>query len=179
MSNRNKITSGVLAAVMTASLGVAGAASAQSYGYAPQRGGFGNGVLSCDAPGGRQQAGAGIGAVLGGLIGSRISRNERTAGAIGGAAVGAAAGSYIGCRQQRQRAAQQASYGYNYNYGQAPASSGYVASSNLRVRSGPGTGYAQVGSVSAGQSLQVVGAQGDWLQLAGGGYVNAGYVNRY
>ena len=109
----------------------------------------------------------------------QLGAEDRAGGPDDHEALGAAAGSYIGCRQQRQRAAQQASYGYDVNYGQAPVSSGYVASSNLRIRSGPGTNYAQVGSVSAGQGLQVVAAQGDWLQLAGGGYVHAGYVNRY
>ncbi|WP_426039603.1 SH3 domain-containing protein [Brevundimonas sp. DC300-4] len=128
-----------------------------------------NGVTSCDAPGGRQQVGAVIGGVLGALAGSRISTNERTLGAVAGAGAGAAAGSYIGCNQQRARANSQGS------------SSGaqYRASSNLRIRSGPGTSYRQAGSLSAGQPFTAVGSQGEWVQIAGGGWVNANYVQPY
>ena len=128
-----------------------------------------NGITSCDAPGGRQQAGALIGGALGALAGSRLSRNERALGAVGGAAAGAAAGSYIGCNQQRARANAQAN------------SSGaqYRASSNLRIRSGPGTNYRQAGSLSAGQPFTAVGSEGEWVQIAGGGWVNAHYVQPY
>ena len=130
-----------------------------------------NGVTSCDAPGGRQQAGAVIGGLLGAAVGSQVARNERGIGALVGAGAGAAAGSYIGCNQQRGRAASQ-------GYGQASAES-YRASSNLRVRSGPGTNYRQVGSVSAGQNLQLTSSSGEWVQLSNGGWVNANYVSRY
>lgn len=128
-----------------------------------------NGVTNCDAPGGRQQAGALIGAVVGGLAGSQVSRNERGLGAVVGAGAGAAAGSYIGCNQQRARAGAQAS------------SSGamYRASSNLRIRTGPGTSYRQAGSLSAGQPFTAIGSQGEWVQIAGGGWVNAHYVSPY
>lgn len=125
-----------------------------------------NGITNCDAPGGRQRAGALIGAVIGGLAGSQISRNERTLGAVGGAAAGAAAGSYIGCNQQRARV-------------EASSGAQYRASSNLRIRSGPGTGYRQVGSLSAGQPFAAIGSQGEWVQIAGGGWVNAHYVSAY
>ncbi len=123
-----------------------------------------NGVTNCDAPGGRQQAGAVIGGVLGALAGSQISDNERTLGAVAGGAAGAAAGSYIGCNQQRARAVNVQSGG------------AYRATSNLRIRSGPGTSYRQVGSLSAGQSFSATGSQGEWVQIAGGGWVNARYV---
>ncbi len=153
--NTSLATAAALAALVSAA---PMAASAQS-----------NGITSCDAPGGRQQAGALIGGVLGALAGSRISSNERTLGAVAGGAAGAAAGSYIGCNQQRGRAASQAS------------SSGaqYRASSNLRIRSGPGTNYRQAGSLSAGQPFTAVGSQGEWVQIAGGGWVNAHYVQPY
>ena len=153
--NTSLATAAALAALVSAA---PMAASAQS-----------NGITSCDAPGGRQQAGALIGGVLGALAGSRISSNERTLGAVAGGAAGAAAGSYIGCNQQRGRAASQAS------------SSGaqYRAASNLRIRSGPGTNYRPAGSLSAGQPFTAVGSQGEWVQIAGGGWVNAHYVQPY
>ena len=120
-----------------------------------------NGITNCDAPGGRQRTGA----VIGGLAGSQISRNERTLGAVAGAGAGAAAGSYIGCNQQRARVGSEASSGAQYR-----------ATSNLRIRSGPGTGYRQAGSLRAGQPFAVIGSQGEWVQIAGGGWVNANYV---
>ena len=127
-----------------------------------------NGITNCDAPGGRQQVGAAIGAVIGGLAGSRISSNERTLGAVVGAGAGAAAGSYIGCNQQRARVGAEASSGAQYR-----------ATSNLRIRSGPGTNYRQRGSLSAGQPFSAIGSQGEWVQIAGGGWVNANYVTTY
>ena len=153
--NTSLATAAALAALVSAA---PMAASAQS-----------NGITSCDAPGGRQQAGAVIGGVLGALAGSRISSNERALGAVAGGAAGAAAGSYIGCNQQRGRAAAQA------NSSGAP----YRAASNLRIRSGPGTSYRQAGSLSAGQPFTAIGSQGEWVQIAGGGWVNANYVQPY
>ena len=137
--NTGLMTAAALAALVSAA---PMAASAQS-----------NGITSCDAPGGRQTAGAAIGAV----------------GTSAGAGAGAAAGSYSGCNQQRARAASQAN------------SSGaqYRASSNLRIRSGPGTNYRQAGSLSAGQPFTAIGSQGEWVQIAGGGWVNAHYVQPY
>ena len=134
-----------------------------------------NGVTNCDAPGGRQRAGAAIGAVLGGLAGSQVSKNERALGAVVGAGAGAAAGSYIGCNQQRAR--QASSYNSDYSYNNAGGDT-YRTTSNLRVRSGPGTNYGQVGSLSAGQSISVVGSEGEWVQLSNGGWVSAHYVSR-
>ncbi len=124
-----------------------------------------NGITNCDAPGGRQRTGAVIGGVLGALAGSQISDNERTLGAVAGGAAGAAAGSYIGCNQQRARQDAQMSQG-----------GAYRATSNLRIRSGPGTNYRQAGSLRAGQSFSAIGSQGEWVQIAGGGWVNARYV---
>ena len=153
--SKNKITAAVAAAALLgglAPMALPTAAAAQQA----------NGITNCDAPGGRQRAGALIGAVIGGLAGSQISDNERTLGAVVGAGAGAAAGSYIGCNQQRAR--QEARGG------------DYRATSNLRIRSGPGTNYRQVGSLSAGQPFSVVGSQGEWVQIAGGGWVSAHYV---
>ena len=123
-----------------------------------------NGITNCDAPGGRQRGGALIGAVVGGLVGSQVSSNERGLGAVVGAGAGAAAGSYIGCNQQRARAADVQSGG------------AYRATSNLRIRSGPGTSYSQRGTLSAGQPFSAIGSEGEWVQIAGGGWVNARYV---
>ncbi|MGO4408585.1 MULTISPECIES: SH3 domain-containing protein [unclassified Brevundimonas] len=149
---------GLAATAMFAALGSAAVpmtASAQA-----------NGITNCDAPGGRQQAGAAIGAVLGGLAGSQVSKHERALGAVVGAGAGAAAGSYVGCNQQRARAANQA------------AANSYRASSNLRIRTGPGTNYRQTGRLSAGQPFTAIGSQGEWVQIAGGGWVNAHHVTR-
>lgn len=123
-----------------------------------------NGITNCDAPGGRQRAGAAIGAVIGGLAGSQVSRNERGIGAAVGAAGGAAVGSYIGCNQQRTRADQ------------AEVGGAYRATANLKIRTGPGTSYRQTGSLSAGQPFTIINSQGDWVQIAGGGWVSARYV---
>ncbi len=142
-----------LSAAAVAALAAPSVASAQS-----------NGITSCDAPGGRQAAGAVIGGLLGGVVGSNLARNERTAGTVVGAAAGAAAGSYIGCTQQRTRAEAQA-----YANTVRPTTT-------VRVRSGPGTNYRQVGSVHRGQALQVAGSQGEWVQLSSGGWVNAHYL---
>jgi uncharacterized protein YgiM (DUF1202 family) len=164
MSNK-KITVAIAAAAVLGTLAPAASptiASAQSA----------NGVTNCDAPGGRQRTGALIGGVLGALAGSQISDNERALGAVAGGAAGAAAGSYIGCNQQRQRAA---AYSSNYNYGSGDQ---YRAGANLNIRSGPGTGYRSVGRLSPGQPFTATGSQGEWIQIAGGGWVNARYVTR-
>ncbi len=113
-----------------------------------------NGITNCDAPGGRQAV---------------VARNERTAGTVVGAGAGAAAGSYIGCNQQRARAAAQVN----------ASGAQYRASSNLRIRSGPGTSFRQAGSLRAGQPFTAIGSQGEWVQIAGGGWVNAHYVQPY
>ena len=89
-----------------------------------------NGVTNCDAPGGRQAAGALIGAVIGGVVGSNVARNERTAGTVIGAGAGAAAGSYIGCNQQRTRAAANAN-GWPSEEEIADSASSELASSSV------------------------------------------------
>ena len=155
--SKNKITAALASAAMLASLAPAALPTAAMAQQA-------NGITNCDAPGGRQRTGAIIGALIGGVAGSQISDNERTLGAVAGAAAGAAAGSYIGCNQQRAR--------------QDARGGDYRATSNLRIRSGPGTNYRQVGSLSAGQPFSVVGSQGEWVQIAGGGWVSAHYVSR-
>ena len=156
--SKNKITVALASAAMLASMAPAALPTAAMAQQA-------NGITNCDAPGGRQRTGAIIGALIGGVAGSQISDNERTLGAVVGAGAGAAAGSYIGCNQQRARQANQQAQG-----------GAYRATSNLRIRSGPGTSYRQVGSLSAGQPFSAIGSQGEWVQIAGGGWVNAHYV---
>ena len=153
--SKNKITVALASAAMLASMAPAALPTAAMAQQA-------NGITNCDAPGGRQRTGAIIGALIGGVAGSQISDNERTLGAVVGAGAGAAAGSYIGCNQQRAR--------------QDARGGDYRATSNLRIRSGPGTSYRQVGSLSAGQPFSAIGSQGEWVQIAGGGWVNAHYV---
>ncbi len=55
---------------------------------------------------------------------------------------------------------------------------GPVANSGANLRAGPGTDYAVVGGVTAGQALDVVGRNqaGDWLRLADGRWIAAGLV---
>lgn len=136
------------------------------------------GVIQCDAPGNNQERNAAIGGVIGALIGSQISDNERTLGAVAGAAVGAGAGSYIGCQQQRRDAERYGYRGYESSaYGNARAST------NVNVRSGPGTDYARVGSLSSGQTFQAGERLGDWVGVVQNGqivgYVHGRYVTGY
>lgn len=132
----------------------------------------GRNIVGCDAPGGRQEAGAAIGAVAGALLGSQLADNERTLGAVVGGGVGAAAGSYIGCKQQRDRAEAYAGY---------RGRDAYVADTNLKVRSGPSRRSAQVGSLAAGESFQVLGMRNGWAEVGYNGrsvgYVSGDYVS--
>src|SRR6476660_7594671 len=57
--------------------------------------GAGSLVAGCAAPGSRQQAGTGIGAVAGGITGGLIARNAGF-NPIGGAVIGAVAGGLVG-----------------------------------------------------------------------------------
>ncbi len=57
---------------------------------------------------------------------------------------------------------------------------GTVTSSNVRVRSGPGTGYSILGVVNSGTTLTVTGVSADWLQVSYGGstgYISSAYVS--
>ena len=54
-----------------------------------------------------------------------------------------------------------------------------VVTSNVNVRSGPGTGYGVVGVIQAGATVDVVACQGSWCQIAfdgGSGYANRSYL---
>lgn len=135
------------------------------------------GILRCDAPGNRQETGAAVGAVLGGLVGSQLAgRDDGVVGALAGAAVGGAAGSYIGCEQQRRETPVAPPRGY-------AAQGSYVATANVNVRSGPGTEYGRVGGLSSGQVFQAGERLGDWIGVVENGqivgYVHGGYARPY
>jgi hypothetical protein len=126
-------------------------------------------IINCDASGNRQAAGALLGAVAGAAIGNNVSKS-RSAPLVGGVA-GAAAGSYIGCQQQRNRAARHA-----YN-----STGRFVALSNVNIRSAPSTKARKVGSLYAGQRFQALGRTGQWIAVGYNGrttgYVHANYVD--
>jgi len=148
------------------------------------------GVFRCDAPGSKQESGAVIGAPLGGLLGSQVSKNERTAGAVVGAGLGAAAGSYVGCKSQTNDDYARGTYSRG---GQRLAS--YVlparyertnmrmtAVTNVSLRAGPSTSTSRVGVLQRGQTFQASAYAngGQWVLVSrngvGIGYVHAGYV---
>jgi len=54
-----------------------------------------------------------------------------------------------------------------------------TANRGANLRGGPGTNYAQMGSVALGQALNIVGrnATGDWLKLANGAWIAGSLVN--
>ena len=56
-----------------------------------------------------------------------------------------------------------------------------VTGNSVRIRSGPGTGYGQIGSVNAGTTLTVTGKSGDWYQVSYNGqtgYISATYAQK-
>ncbi len=62
---------------------------------------------------------------------------------------------------------------------QAPAETGYVNAGPLNVRSGPGTGYSRIGSLSAGTAVTIAEKLDGWFKITGGGvsgYVSAVYI---
>jgi len=126
-------------------------------------------IVNCDASGNRQATGAVIGALAGAAIGNNVSKSK-SAPLVGGVA-GAAAGSYIGCQQQRNRAARHA-----YN-----STGRFVALSNVNIRSAPSTKARKVGSLYAGQRFQAMGRTGQWVAVGYNGrttgYVHANYVD--
>ena len=63
-------------------------------------------IINCDASGNRQAGGALLGALAGAAIGNNVSKSHSAP--LVGAVAGAATGSYVGCQQQRNRAARHA-----------------------------------------------------------------------
>jgi uncharacterized protein YgiM (DUF1202 family) len=121
-------------------------------------------IVNCDASGNKQAAGALLGAVAGAAIGNNVSKSH-SAPLVGGV-VGAATGSYVGCQQQRNRAARHA----------ANSSGRMAAVSSVNVRSAPSTRAAKVGSLAPGQRFQAMGRTGNWIAVGYNGHVT-GYVN--
>ncbi|MDP3173937.1 MAG: SH3 domain-containing protein [Phenylobacterium sp.] len=158
-------------------------------------------MIGCDAPGSKQTGGAVIGALLGAVAGSNLARNDRGTGTAIGAVAGAAAGSAIGCKMQRTDQVRSAygyggyapanatyvSRGYRLSSNLAPApferdGAGFVARSNLNLRSAPTTGAQRVGQLRAGERFQALArVRGtDWILVGengvGVGYVHGAYV---
>lgn len=194
MSNSNYRNLPITTALFAASLLGAGAVAAQSTLQNMTRG-----VTECEAVGGKQEVGALLGAAVGAYAGSKISKNERAAGAVAGAAAGAAAGSWTGCKLQRDAAAKGLraykddgsgaydSGGYRLASYVQPArfqSGGgdYVATRNVNVRTGPGARSQRVGGLRAGEPLQTIARAGEWMLVGqngvGVGYVHSAYVRR-
>ena len=132
--------------------------------------------------------------------GSNLAKNDRGTGTAIGAVAGAAAGSWVGCKMQRNEAAQgQRAWkdegGATYQSGRyalarhvQPArytpvrSSDMWATSSVNIRSGPTAGSSKVGRLQRGQPFQALAYAngGQWILVGdngiGVGYVNAAYV---
>ena len=175
---RNAMTkTGLTAAILAGALAFAGATSASA------------GVTSCSATGGKQEGGAVIGAIAGGLLGHAVGGNHATGETVAGAALGAAAGSAIGCEAQKDRAQRAdnapATYkhgGYRLSSAISPASYSrvgrtFVAETGVNLRAAPTTNSGRVGRLQAGERFQAMAQVrgSDWI-LVGQNGVGVGYV---
>lgn len=183
MQAHSKIAKTGLALTLVAALGVAAApmtAAAQSN----------NGPFGCSASGNKQEGGAIIGAILGGLLGSKLTDNEPAVGAVIGAGAGAAAGGAIGCKVQKNDAANRGTYvsnGYRLaNYVQ-PANfqrggGRFIATSTVNLRTAPTTSAAKAGQLRRGETFTAMAyaKRGEWVLVSqngvGVGYVSSAYV---
>ena len=52
-----------------------------------------------------------------------------------------------------------------------------TATTDLNVRSGPGTGYAVVDQLQGGDTVEVTSSSGSWYRLASGGWASANYLD--
>jgi uncharacterized protein YraI len=52
-----------------------------------------------------------------------------------------------------------------------------VVATDLNVRSGPGTGFPVIASLPGGSTVEVIGCDGSWCRLAGGGYASRRYLS--
>lgn len=181
-------SAGAALAALMATAALAGAAvPAQAESLIP-------GVTGCGASGVKQERGALLGAIAGGLLGNSVSGHNRTTGTLLGAAVGGAAGSAVGCQMQhsdQQRAAYTDGYGertyrqggYELYSGVAPASyqrigQTLVATETVNLRTAPSQGAGRVGQLRRGERFQALAqVRGtDWI-LVGRGGVGVGYVH--
>ena len=130
------------------------------------------GIFSCDAPGTKQRNGAIIGALIGGVVGNRVSEDNRATGTLIGAAVGGAAGSYIGCRMQRadqERLAADSQRALAMGQGSSWTSteSGYQAATQVNsTRSNSAVPVALANQVTAPASLVLMGGRYEALRDA-------------
>jgi hypothetical protein len=173
--NTKSIGGALAAAALAAGLALSGATSASA------------GVVGCSAPGGKQEGGAVIGALLGGFVGNQVGGRHATGETVAGAALGAAAGSAIGCEAQKDRAGKQGATTYKRNgyrlYSNVqPASYSkigqtFAAESGVNLRAAPTTNSSRVGRLQAGERFQALAAvRGtDWI-LVGHNGVGVGYV---
>ncbi|MET0295550.1 MAG: SH3 domain-containing protein [Phenylobacterium sp.] len=190
MKTQSILTRGAAAglAALALSAGAVAPASAQ---------GIGSGVVNCGAPGNKQIAGAVIGALAGGALGSNLAKNDRGTGTAIGAVAGAATGSYVGCRMQRSDAGRQAGYygertyshgGYRLSGDLQPASFSrdgdlYVAETTVNLRAAPTTGSGRVGQLRAGEQFEALARvrNSPWILVGqdgvGVGYVHENYVS--
>ncbi|MFZ5669613.1 MAG: SH3 domain-containing protein [Pseudomonadota bacterium] len=146
-----------------------------------------SGPFACAAAGSKQEKGAMIGAVIGGLLGSQVSKNERAAGAVVGAGLGAAVGSYAGCNAQVKQAYAAGTYqvqgrtlaGYVEPARFERAGGPFYATTRLNLRAAPTTRARAVGMLQPGERFQAMAFANDgrWV-LVGRNGVGVGYVAR-
>ncbi|HMP62236.1 MAG TPA: SH3 domain-containing protein [Phenylobacterium sp.] len=163
--NVSKLASAAAAAAMVGALTLGAAAPAQAQNF--------GGVLGCNAPGGKQEGGALIGAV-----------------------VGAAAGSAIGCKLQHDDQDRRYAQGHGYQQPATYTHGGYrldrsispanyaggggamIARSNVNLRAAPSTSSARVGQLRAGQRFEALAyVRGSEWVLVGQNGVGVGYVH--
>lgn len=173
----SKFAAAAMALSVAAAMGVAPVAAAAAE----------SGPFACAASGQKQEKGALIGAVLGGLLGSQVSKNERAAGAVVGAGLGAAVGSYAGCNAQVKEAYAAGTYrsggrtlaGYVQPARFERAGGQYAATTRVNLRAGPATSARAVGMLAPGERFQALATAngGRWV-LVGKNGVGVGYVAR-
>jgi len=151
MRKSTSFKAALAATVLSACITMAGSASAQQWpAQIPQPAQTAGswGFLSCAAPGQRQEMGAAIGAVAGGVIGNRVGgEDNQLLGTAVGAAVGGLAGSWIGCRLQtgdQRRAQEAAQRALAENNTQTWSNSSTGASGQVRVVYGSGQSLSNV-----------------------------------
>lgn len=187
LTSTTKSAGAILAAMMAVAALAGAAAPAQAESLIP-------GVTGCGASGVKQERGALLGAIAGGLLGNSVSGHNRTTGTLLGAAVGGAAGSAVGCQMQhndQQQAAYSEDYGartyrqgdYRIYSGVAPASyqrmgQTLVATNTVNLRAAPSQGAGRVGQLRRGERFEALAqVRGtDWI-LVGKGGVGVGYVH--